>query len=136
MPELLRRRRAGWAAYGTIKTVIGATQDQKLKAMLFDSTVLPALTYASETWALTKVHENNINTIQAALERRLVGITLRDQRQRGLHNSDIRKRSGVKDILVHINRAKHDWAGHLLRRNDSNGVRLCNCGYQEILQDL
>ena len=119
MPELLRRRRAGWAAYGTIKTVIEASQDQKLKAMLFDSTVLPALTYASETWALTKVHENKINTIQAALERRLVGITLRDQHQHDLHNSDIRKRSGVKVMLVHINRTKHDWAGHLLRRNDS-----------------
>ena len=65
--------------------------------MLFDSTVIHALTYASETWALTKVHKNKINTIQAALERRLV------------------ERSGIKDMLVHINKSKYDWAGHLMR---------------------
>ena len=32
--------------------------------------------YASETWVLTKAHENKIKTTQAALARRLVGITL------------------------------------------------------------
>ena len=94
-PELQRRRKAGWATFGTIRTVTDATNDSRLKSELFNSTVLPALSYGSETWALTKAHENKIKTIQAALERRLVGITLRTQRLHNLHNTDIRSMSGV-----------------------------------------
>ena len=67
LPELQRRRKAGWAGFGTIRTVTDATNDSRLKSELFNSTVLPALTYASETWALAKAHENKIKTIQAAL---------------------------------------------------------------------
>lgn len=118
MPELRRRRRAGWAAFGTIRHVMEATRDANLKAHLFNSNVLPALSYASETWALTKVHENKIKVIQAALERRLVGLTLWNQRRLNLHNEDVRNRSQVKDMMVHVDEAKHNWAGHVMRRRD------------------
>ena len=76
MPELRRKRRGGWATFGTIRHVMEATRDANLEAHLFNFTVLPALSYARETWALTKVHENKIKVIQAALERNLVGLTL------------------------------------------------------------
>ncbi|EYC00990.1 hypothetical protein Y032_0111g235 [Ancylostoma ceylanicum] len=48
-PEIERRGRAGWAAYNSIKSVLEDTKDQKLRADLFNSTVLPALCYANET---------------------------------------------------------------------------------------
>ena len=44
LPELQRRRKAGWAAFGTIRTVTDATSDSRLKSELFNSTVLPACT--------------------------------------------------------------------------------------------
>ncbi|EYC31508.1 hypothetical protein Y032_0004g2192 [Ancylostoma ceylanicum] len=47
--KIARRGRAGWAAYNSIKSVLEDTKDQKLRADLFNSTVLPALCYASET---------------------------------------------------------------------------------------
>ena len=51
--ELSRRRRVAWRAYKSMEDVVKMTKNMRLRAHLFDSTVLPALTYASETWTLT-----------------------------------------------------------------------------------
>ncbi|KAK6757208.1 hypothetical protein RB195_015187 [Necator americanus] len=48
-PELGRRRRAAWGAYKSIEDVVRKTRNTRLRAHLFNTTVLPALTYASET---------------------------------------------------------------------------------------
>ncbi|KAK6747460.1 hypothetical protein RB195_000577 [Necator americanus] len=48
-PELDRRRRAAWVAYKSIEDVVKNTRNTRLRAHLFNTTVLPALTYASET---------------------------------------------------------------------------------------
>ncbi|KAK6739209.1 hypothetical protein RB195_020958 [Necator americanus] len=47
--ELARRRRAAWRAYKSIEDVQEKTRNTRLRAHLFNTTVLPALTYASET---------------------------------------------------------------------------------------
>ncbi|KAK6736276.1 hypothetical protein RB195_019134 [Necator americanus] len=57
-PELGRRRRAAWGAYKSIEDVVKKTRNTRLRAHLFNTTVLPALTYASETWAFRKQEEN------------------------------------------------------------------------------
>uniref|UniRef100_A0A914UZ82 Uncharacterized protein n=1 Tax=Plectus sambesii TaxID=2011161 RepID=A0A914UZ82_9BILA len=69
-----RRKRAGWAAFSSIRTVIDSTKDVKLRAQLFDSTVLPALCYGAETWSLTKSLANQLRVAHASLERRLTDI--------------------------------------------------------------
>ncbi|KAK6726501.1 hypothetical protein RB195_004682 [Necator americanus] len=48
--ELNRRMRAAWAAFAAVKEATDQLTDQDLRAHLFDSTVLPALCYAAETW--------------------------------------------------------------------------------------
>ncbi|KAK6758205.1 hypothetical protein RB195_015809 [Necator americanus] len=53
-PELDRRRRAAWGAYKSIEDVVKKTRKTRFRAHLFNTTVLPALTYASETWASRK----------------------------------------------------------------------------------
>uniref|UniRef100_A0A914X1G5 Endonuclease-reverse transcriptase n=1 Tax=Plectus sambesii TaxID=2011161 RepID=A0A914X1G5_9BILA len=78
-PELARRKRAGWAAFSSIRTVIDSTKDVKLRAQLFDSTVLPALCYGAETWSLTKSLANQLRVAHASFKRRLVGLNLRQQ---------------------------------------------------------
>ncbi|XGW03198.1 hypothetical protein V3C99_014864 [Haemonchus contortus] len=116
--ELARRREAGWAAFNSIRSVLEDTRDCKLRADLFNSTVLPALSYAGETWALTKTLERRLVSTQASTERRLLGLMLSRQRELKLHYSDIRAMSKVKDALVHVDEAKHRFAGHLMRRED------------------
>ncbi|VDM52807.1 unnamed protein product [Angiostrongylus costaricensis] len=48
-PELSRRKRAAWRALKNIEEVVKRTKNTRLRAHLFDSTVLPALTYPSIT---------------------------------------------------------------------------------------
>ncbi|XGW29221.1 hypothetical protein V3C99_008770 [Haemonchus contortus] len=48
-PELCRRKRAVWGAFKNIEGVVKKTKNIRLRAHLFDTAVLPALTYASET---------------------------------------------------------------------------------------
>uniref|UniRef100_A0A914V545 Reverse transcriptase domain-containing protein n=1 Tax=Plectus sambesii TaxID=2011161 RepID=A0A914V545_9BILA len=117
-PELARRKRAGWAAFSSIRTVIDSTKDVKLRAQLFDSTILPTLCYGAETWSLTKSLANQFTVAHASLERHLVGLSLWQQRDRKFHNSNTRQMSGVKDPLQHVTKMKHRWACHVARRCD------------------
>ncbi|KAK6762491.1 hypothetical protein RB195_023278 [Necator americanus] len=57
-PELHRRREAAWGAYKSIEDVAKKNRNTRLRAHLFNTTVLLALTYASETWAFRKQEEN------------------------------------------------------------------------------
>ncbi|XGW18240.1 hypothetical protein V3C99_002677 [Haemonchus contortus] len=52
--EIMRGRRCARAAIGKIKEAPHLVSDKKARVDLFDSTVLPALCYASETWAENK----------------------------------------------------------------------------------
>ncbi|KAK6756377.1 hypothetical protein RB195_014658 [Necator americanus] len=58
IPELGRRKRAAWGAYKSIEGVVKGARNTRLRAHLFNTTVLPALTYVSETWAFRKQEEN------------------------------------------------------------------------------
>ncbi|VDO43143.1 unnamed protein product [Haemonchus placei] len=116
--ELARRRKAGWAAFYSIRSVLEDTRDCKLRADLFNSTMLPALSYAGETWALTKSLERHLMSTQASIERRLLSLTLSRQRELKLHNSNVRAMSTVKDVLVHVDEAKDRFVRHLMRGED------------------
>nr|CDJ92373.1 reverse transcriptase [Haemonchus contortus] len=69
-PELCRRKRAAWGAFKNIEGVVKKTKNIRLRAHLFDTAVLPALTYASETWTLRKQDEHAVSVTQRALEGR------------------------------------------------------------------
>uniref|UniRef100_A0A8R1EWI9 Uncharacterized protein n=1 Tax=Caenorhabditis japonica TaxID=281687 RepID=A0A8R1EWI9_CAEJA len=72
----------------------------------------------------TKALSERVRVTYAALERRLVGISLSEQRQRNLHREDIRAQSEVRDPLLVIKKKKLGWAGHIMRRNDGRWTRL------------
>lgn len=47
VPELSRRKRAAWEVFKSVEDVAKKTKNVRLCDHLFDSTVLPVLTYAS-----------------------------------------------------------------------------------------
>uniref|UniRef100_A0A8R1EF55 Endonuclease-reverse transcriptase n=1 Tax=Caenorhabditis japonica TaxID=281687 RepID=A0A8R1EF55_CAEJA len=128
-PELHRRRRAAWAAFNNIKNTTYVLSCLRIRAQLFDSIVLPALTYGSEVWTFTKTHSERVRVAHAALERRLVGISLLEQRRRNLHREDIRAQSVVRDPLPVIKKNNLGWAGHIMQRNDGRWTRLVQKWY-------
>ncbi|KAE9417049.1 hypothetical protein Angca_003177, partial [Angiostrongylus cantonensis] len=93
------------------------------RAHLFDSTVLPALTYASETWSLRKQDERSLSVIERAVERTMLGVPHFTQVRDGIPSSDLRQRSRIKDAVLYAKQSKIMWAGHVMRMNDNRWTR-------------
>ncbi|KAK6739655.1 hypothetical protein RB195_008260 [Necator americanus] len=121
-PELGRRRRAAWGAYKKIEDVVKKTRNTWLRAHLFNTTVLPVLTYASETWAFRKQEENAVSVIERAIER-VLGVSRFTQVRDGIQSSLLRQRSKIRDVAAFAKESKIRWAGHVMRFNDNRWTR-------------
>ncbi|KAE9418007.1 hypothetical protein Angca_007415, partial [Angiostrongylus cantonensis] len=115
--------RATWGAFKSIEDVVKRTKSTRLRAHLFDSTVLPALTYASETWSLRKRDERSLSVIERAVERTMLGVSRFTQVGDGIRSSDLRQRSKIKDAVLYAKQSKIRWAGHVMRMNDNRWTR-------------
>ncbi|CAH2264885.1 jg5709 [Pararge aegeria aegeria] len=65
------------------------------------------MTYGSETWSLTMGLIRRNRVTQRAMERAMLGVSLRDQRI-----------TRVTDMAQRVAKLKWQWAGHILRRKD------------------
>ncbi|KAE9417725.1 hypothetical protein Angca_009919, partial [Angiostrongylus cantonensis] len=90
---------------------------------LFDSTVLPALTYASETRSLRKQDERSLSVIERAVERTMLGVSHFTQVRNGIRSSDLRQRSKIKDAVLYAKQSKIRWVGHVVRIDDNRWTR-------------
>ena len=59
-PELSKRKREAWEAFKSIEDVVKRMKNTRLRAHLFDSTILPGLTYASKICSLRKQDEGTM----------------------------------------------------------------------------
>ncbi len=71
--EIQRRIMAGWA--GKHRDFFKSTLAIYLKRQVYNSCVLPAMTYCAETWILTKQAQNKPAAAQTKMERRILNIT-------------------------------------------------------------
>ncbi|KAE9414474.1 hypothetical protein Angca_006198, partial [Angiostrongylus cantonensis] len=115
--------RAAWGAFKSIGDVVKRTKNTRLRAHLFDSTVLPALTYASKTWSLRKQDERSLSVIERAVERTILGVPSFIQVRDGIRSCDLRQRSKVKDAVLFAKQSKIRCAGHVMRMNDKRWTR-------------
>ncbi|GJQ74611.1 hypothetical protein Trydic_g21467 [Trypoxylus dichotomus] len=87
--------RMTWAATGKLGFIL---KDSKvpinLKGEVFNTCVLPVLTYGVETMSLKLKSATKLKTTQRAMERVTLGISRRDKAT----NHEIRKRTGVEDV--------------------------------------
>ncbi|KAK6748712.1 hypothetical protein RB195_001368 [Necator americanus] len=120
-PELGRRRRVAWGAYKSIEDVVKKTRNTRLRAHLFNTTVLPALTCASETWAFRKREENAVSVIEGAIERVMLGVSRFTQVSDGIRSPLLRQRPKIRDAAAFAKESKIRWAGHVMRFNDNVG---------------
>lgn len=112
--ELARRIKLGWAAFGKLSYILKSSIPNCLKCKVFNTCVLPVLTYGIQTMTLTKQSMLKLQVTQRSMERAMLGISLRDK----VRNEDIRRRSKVEDIAQAILSTKWSWAGHVARLSE------------------
>ncbi|KAH7695018.1 reverse transcriptase [Aphelenchoides avenae] len=117
--EIGRRQKAAWLSFKNIQEVLKKISDPKLRANLFNTTVLPALLYGCETWTLTKRHEEKLSVTERAMERRVLGLTMWDQER----NEAVREKTGFIDAVAEARKRKLRWAGHVARRDDGRWTK-------------
>ncbi|CAK1586319.1 unnamed protein product [Parnassius mnemosyne] len=117
--EVNRRIQLGWAAFGKLRHIFSSDIPQNLKTKLYNQCVLPVMTYGTETWSFTAGRMRKLKVAQRAMERAMLGVSLRDK----LRNEDIRSRTRVTDIAQRISKLKWQWAGHIARRTDNRWGR-------------
>ena len=110
--EIDKRITLGWKKYWSLKEVMKNNDfSMSLKRRVFESCVLPSITYGCETWVLTKAHIQKLQVCQRAMERSMLGIKIKDK----IRNTIIRERTEVIDIIDKICRQKWRWAEHMAR---------------------
>uniref|UniRef100_A0A7I4XWV1 Reverse transcriptase domain-containing protein n=1 Tax=Haemonchus contortus TaxID=6289 RepID=A0A7I4XWV1_HAECO len=91
-PKLSRSKRIAWETFKNIERVVKKTKNC---AHLFDTAVLPALTYTLQIWDLRKQDEHAVSVIQRALGRRSSDFqyTRKWRRESRVPSSDIERKS-------------------------------------------
>ena len=86
---------AGWAAYAKHRAILKTNLAICLKRQVYNSCVLPAMTYGAETSTLTKQAKNKLVAAQTKMERSILNITFKDRKT----NIWVRERTKVIDII-------------------------------------
>ncbi len=112
--EFRRRRAKGWRNFRSLKQIFESKMSMDLKTKIFDSCILPVLTYGAQTWAATRKQLNDLATSQIAMKRSMIGIKMRDR----WRNTDIRKKSRVRNCRYMAKKLKWSYAEHITRRKE------------------
>ncbi|PIO71061.1 hypothetical protein TELCIR_07046 [Teladorsagia circumcincta] len=97
--EIGRRHRAGWATFNKYRDVLTDRWLDARTKEVFNTHVVPALVYGSETWSTIKNEGRKLASTQRAMERAVCAVTLMHK----IPASEIRKRTCVKDVMTQRN---------------------------------
>lgn len=117
--EINRRIILSWAAYGKLRDVFKSDLPICLKRKVFNQCVLPVMTYGAETLTLTNASAKKLKITQRKMERSMLGVSLRDH----IRNEELRRRTGVTDVVLHVAKLKWKWAGHVARMQDGRWTK-------------
>nr|CDJ86323.1 endonuclease-reverse transcriptase [Haemonchus contortus] len=113
-PELSTRKRAAWGAFKNIEGVVKKTKIIRLRAHLFDTAVLPALTYARRL-GFTKQDEHAVSFFNALWKDDARNSSIHKcRREPGVPSSGDERRSGMRSNTPRSR--KSDWSGTLCDR--------------------
>ena len=80
--EIQRRMTAGWTVFSKHRDTFKGNSGTCLKRQVYNSCILPAITYGAETWALTTLAKNKLVAAQTKMERtKVTGVIEQVRRQ-------------------------------------------------------
>lgn len=110
--EIQNRINLGWKRYWGLKDIM-KNSDISIegKKKIFNTCILPTMTYGCQTWSYTKKNIKSLETCQHRMERSILNIKSKDK----IRLKTIRKQTKIIDIKYQIKQLKWKWAGHLTR---------------------
>lgn len=101
-----------WRCYWRLKDIMKNKEiKMSVKSKLYNTCVLPVLTYGCQTWALTKTQRKKLETCQTAMERSMLNLRKSDR----IRNKVIRNRTKIQNVTTRIRKLKWQWTGHTIR---------------------
>ena len=92
----------GWAAYAKHRDIFKSNLAICLKTHVYNSCVLPAMTYGAESWTPTKQAQNKFAAAQTKMERSMLNITYKNRRT----NIWVRERTKLIDTIYTVRQMK------------------------------
>lgn len=105
---------AAWRSFWAMKSFLLSDLPIFHKKRLMDGVILPILTYGAQSWSLSSENERKIQVEQRGMERRILKVS----RIQHITNEEIRRKTKIKDALVHAKELKWNYAGHVQRLTD------------------
>lgn len=119
--EIERRIANTWKRFWSLSEIMkNKEMPMSEKRKVFNACILPCLTYACQTWALTEQQQNKINICQNGIERSVLGVRRRDRVQ-------IKKIKGLtkfKKVQTIYRKLKWRWTGHMLREKKEKWTKI------------
>lgn len=112
--EINNRITLAWKRYWSLKEIMkNPLVPLKAKSKIFNTCILPVMTYGCQTWSLTNHNIHKLETCQHSMERSMLSIKLKDK----IKLNTIRKKTKITDVTYCVKKLKWRWAGHMIRSN-------------------
>ena len=91
----------------------------KDKRKVYNTCILPCLTYGCQTWALTEKLNDKIGICQNGMERSVFGVRLKDK----IRLNKIKNVTKFKNVNKVWKTLKWKWAGHMIREKNEKWTK-------------
>ncbi len=114
--EVNRRISLAWKKYWSLKHILKGPFSYYQKSQIFNSCIIPVISYGSQSWAMTNKEINRLNVTQNSMERSMLGIKLKDKINLKIIKNKFKFNNNIIRV---IKRLKWKWAGHISRMKDN-----------------
>lgn len=119
--EIDRRITNSWKRYWSLSEVMkDKDMPIKEKRKIYNTCILPCLSYGCQTWALNEKQLKRIQVCQNGMERSVIGVKRRDK----VRLEHIKRKTKFKNIHTVYKSLKWKWTGHMLREGIEKWTRL------------
>ncbi|CAK1595272.1 unnamed protein product [Parnassius mnemosyne] len=119
--EIERRIANTWKKFWSLSEIMkNKEMPMSEKRKVFNSCILPCLTYACQTWALTEQQQNKINICQNGIERSVLGVRRKDK----IKLKQIKEKTKFGKVQSVCRKLKWRWTGHMLREKKEKWTRI------------
>ncbi|KAJ4427383.1 hypothetical protein ANN_25004 [Periplaneta americana] len=120
--DLKRRIASAWRAFWSLQFILlDKKLNRKLKLEVLQSCIFPTLLYGCQTWKLTVNQKTQIQICQRKMERKILGLSLRDK----ISNTRLKQMTNTRDMAHQGERLKWKWGGHVSRLQGCRWAHIC-----------